>query len=171
MRASSVSWLRRGARRVPLRSAWRRDSSVDADERPKVSVQLALAVALVGVPDETSYALAEGSAISGELACISMAATSGRPLGVEGAIVIDASAGGGSRAAAGGLSLALALVPVVRTGACAAGGDARERRSLASSLAVADEEARRCVSFALPLDLELALAVELALDGAGLAED
>ena len=132
---------------------------------------MALAVALVGVPDEISHAPAGGSTISGESACISMATTSGRSLDVEGALVIDASAGGGSRAAAGGLSLALALVSVGRTGACVAGGDARERRSLVSAPAVADEEARRCVSFALPLDLELALAVELALDGAGLAED
>ena len=170
MRASSVSWLRRGARRVPLRSAWRRDSSVDADELPKGSVPLALAVALVGVPAEISHATTS-SCEGGESACISMVVPSGRSFDVEGALVIDASAGGGSRAAAGGLSLALALVSVGRTGACAAGGDARERRSLVSAPAVADEEARRCVSFALPLDLELALAVELALDGAGLAED
>ena len=67
--------------------------------------------------------------------------------------------------------MALALVPVGRADACAAGGDAGERRSLASPLAAADEGARRCESFALPLDLESALAVELALDGAGLTED
>ena len=130
---------------------------------------LAMALA-VGVAAEVPGALAKVTA-SGELACISMAATSGGSPGVLGEIVIDASAGGGSRAGAGGLSLALALVPMGRASARAAGGDARERRSLASPLAVADEGARGCESFALPLDLELALAVELALDGAGLAED
>ena len=61
MRASSVSWLRRGPRRKPLRSAWRRDSSVDADELPEGSVQLALAMALdVGVAAEVRHQLLGG---------------------------------------------------------------------------------------------------------------
>ena len=90
-------------------------------------MQLVLAMALaVGVAAAVPGALA-WAPVSGELASFSMAVTSGGSCGVEGANARGASADGGGKADADGLSLALALVPMGRADAHAAGGDAGER--------------------------------------------